>query len=352
MTDEKENIDKADEINVGMAEIRLAKDMEHPRHKVDLEKDKVDLEKHHTNDRDAQRDTPDTTRNPEATPHVCLIPPFWVTKYTREAGRAWDRFYTRNGTRFFRDRHWPHAAFAWAWATAPGAAGDGGGGRVWLEAGCGVGNTLWPMLAAQRLGVARVYACDVSPEALRLLRAAYEAGVAAGAYGGAAGRAVPLHAFRWDLVGDASPPPPPEGMPAGVGHVATLLFVLSALRPEDHPRALRALATRLAPGARLCFRDYARGDGAAGRFADDRRMDVPGLFVRQDGTLAYFFGVAEVRDVFARAGFRVLLGADGRDSLEVVARETCNRKTGVTLPRRFIQGIFEYVGEDVALASE
>ncbi|KAF8949986.1 hypothetical protein BGZ46_004814, partial [Entomortierella lignicola] len=39
------------------------------------------------------------------------IKPFWVNKYKNEAAKNWDRFYKRNETRFYKDRHWIEREF-------------------------------------------------------------------------------------------------------------------------------------------------------------------------------------------------------------------------------------------------
>ena len=116
-----------------------------------------------------------------------LVPAYWVERYEREAGKNWELFYRRNRDRFFKDRHYLQAewadelapdggsgeaaeaaagvaadAAAEAAAEAPEAEeltacraqlsqaslGGGSGVRVLLEAGCGVGNALFPLLPA------------------------------------------------------------------------------------------------------------------------------------------------------------------------------------------------------------
>lgn len=39
------------------------------------------------------------------------VPEFWHKKYKADAAKNWDRFYQRNETRFFKDRHWIEREF-------------------------------------------------------------------------------------------------------------------------------------------------------------------------------------------------------------------------------------------------
>ena len=71
--------------------------------------------------------------------------------------------------------------------------------------------------------------------------------------------------------------------------MATCIFVLSALAPENFTAAIGNIRNAIKPGGLLLFRDYAVEDAAQARFKADRKLSES-LFVRQDGTLAYFFG--------------------------------------------------------------
>lgn len=78
-------------------------------------------------------------------------------KYEREAKKHWDRFFRRNGERFFRDRHYLTEEF-------PSLAG-----RVRVfEAGCGAGNAAVPLLLANPSATA--FCCDLSLRAVELTR--------------------------------------------------------------------------------------------------------------------------------------------------------------------------------------
>lgn len=91
-------------------------------------------------------------------------------KYEEEAKKNWDLFYKRNSTHFFKDRHWITREFPELLVTKSEL--DGGVNhrreRVLLEAGCGVGNTVFPLLAENK--DVFIYACDFSPKAIELLQ--------------------------------------------------------------------------------------------------------------------------------------------------------------------------------------
>lgn len=94
-------------------------------------------------------------------------------KLEQEAKKNWDLFYKRNSTHFFKDRHWITREFPelleplLEWDKH----GGGGGGRVqrvYLEAGCGVGNAVFPLMEENK--ELFVCACDFSPKAIELLK--------------------------------------------------------------------------------------------------------------------------------------------------------------------------------------
>ena len=88
----------------------------------------------------------------------------WVNesadKYDNEAHKFWDKFYQTNTTHFFKDRHWLTREFPEL--LAPGA--------KLLEVGCGVGNTIFPLL--QENNTLYVYGIDFAPKAISLVKVA------------------------------------------------------------------------------------------------------------------------------------------------------------------------------------
>jgi len=81
------------------------------------------------------------------------------------ASLQWDRFYMQNQNRFFRDRNWLSIEFPELFEFAAENSK-----RVVFEIGCGAGNTLFPLLAANSDPNLFVYAADFSAEAVQVAR--------------------------------------------------------------------------------------------------------------------------------------------------------------------------------------
>lgn len=218
---------------------------------------------------------------------------FWQDKYKREAGKNWDRFYGRNRNRFFKDRHWLQREFP---ELATLSEHD-----TLLEVGCGVGNLVFPV--AEATGC-KVIAADFSEIALQILRS---------------------DARFTDQITTVVNDFGMDALPVKAD-LATLIFVLSAVPPERHMAFLCNVrkSTNI-----VLFRDYAVEDAAQKRFAETNKMsDV--LFVRQDGTLAYYFDMDYLSRLADGAGFIV-------DSMQYVSSRTVNRREGLCVERRFLQ---------------
>lgn len=101
-----------------------------------------------------------------------LVSDFKRNKLEMEAKKNWDLFYKRNTTHFFKDRHWITREFPELLQTISEL------GRrdsqqtekrlILLEAGCGVGNTLFPLL--EENSNLFIYACDFSPRAIDFVK--------------------------------------------------------------------------------------------------------------------------------------------------------------------------------------
>ena len=90
---------------------------------------------------------------------------FQQNKFEKEAKKHWDLFYKRNSTHFFKDRHWITREFP----DLLQALSEIDLCRpVLLEVGCGVGNTVFPLL--QENTALFIHACDFSPRAIELVK--------------------------------------------------------------------------------------------------------------------------------------------------------------------------------------
>jgi len=273
-------------------------------------------------------------------------PEFFRKKYEREARKSWDIFYKTHGTNFFKDRHWlsPEwpAVFPRAAASSAGEAGHGaddrvgevtrgpgpsyviepGARRAFLEVGCGVGNTVFPMLELDP--EATVYCCDFSARAIDMVKQ----------------RAATLPESDRNrvvaFVCDATCESLLDNVPPGSIDVATLVFALSAMSREKMTYCVRNLSTVMRGGQKgvVCVRDYAAGDLAQTRFsAKDAQKLSENFYVRHDGTRAYYFTKEDLTDLFAEEGMEM-------QEIMVHERTITNRADAKDMNRRWIQACF------------
>ncbi|XP_028985294.1 tRNA N(3)-methylcytidine methyltransferase METTL6 [Betta splendens] len=239
-----------------------------------------------------------------------LVSEFKQVKLEKEAQRNWDLFYKRNTTNFFKDRHWTTREFEELKACREFASQR----LVLLEAGCGVGNCIFPLLEDDRSIF--VYACDFSPRAVDFVKQN------------------PLCcperccAFQCDLTKDDLR----ENVPEGSVDVVTLIFVLSAIHPDKMKLAVQNISRVLKPGGIVLFRDYGLYDHAMLRFKAGSKLG-DNFYVRQDGTRSYFFSKEFLNQLFEETGFQSV-------ATDYVLRETVNKKEGLCVPRVFLQSKF------------
>ncbi|XP_006883462.1 PREDICTED: methyltransferase-like protein 6 [Elephantulus edwardii] len=239
-----------------------------------------------------------------------LVSDFKQQKLEKEAQRNWDLFYKRNSTNFFKDRHWTTREFEELRSCREFENQN----LTMLEAGCGVGNCLFPLLEEDRNIFA--YACDFSPRAVEYVKqnSSYDA--------------ERCHVFQCDLTrDDLLQHVPPESV-----DVVTLIFVLSAIHPDKMHLVLENVYKVLKPGKCVLFRDYGLYDHAMLRFKNGSKLGE-NFYVRQDGTRSYFFTNEFLARLFRDSGYEEVLN-------EYVLRETVNRKEGLSVPRVFLQSKF------------
>lgn len=237
-------------------------------------------------------------------------------QYELEADKYWDEFYSLHQNKFFKDRHWLFTEFPELEQnsrgkeendesvaskvtgkvlnenqtnlsdniTIPQYPGDCSSFHI-FEAGCGVGNTIFPILQTSNDSNLFVYGCDFATSAIDIVRAhsLYDT--------------KRCHAFVCDISEASAKFPFPE---ASVDCVV-LIFVLSALQPEVMTATVARLARLLRPGGVLLFRDYGRYDMAQLRFKKGRCL-AENFYVRGDGTRVYFFTQDELDEMFTAGG--------------------------------------------------
>ncbi|KAL4659298.1 methyltransferase-like protein 2-A [Arapaima gigas] len=270
-------------------------------------------------------------------------------QYEVRASEYWNDFYKIHKNRFFKDRHWLFTEFpelalncrnkteddtqesilhpmegvqdgkvpatdhtnasSFSDCNFPGSKSTY---RI-MEVGCGVGNTVFPILKTNNDPGLFVYCCDFSSTAVELVKTNEEYDPQR------------CFAFVHDLSDVEATVPVPEGSL----DVIVLIFVLSALHPERMQTSISRLARLLKPGGMLLLRDYGRYDMAQLRFKKGRCLSE-NFYVRGDGTRVYFFTQDELHELFTCAGLKKVQNLIDR-------RLQVNRGKQLTMHRVWIQ---------------
>ncbi|KAM6955244.1 tRNA N(3)-cytidine methyltransferase METTL8, mitochondrial isoform 1-T1 [Lycodopsis pacificus] len=182
-----------------------------------------------------------------------------------------------------------------------------------LEVGCGVGNSVFPIVNSIKETDAYLYCCDFSPCAIQLVKdhPDYHDSV--------------CHAFVQDICEEmASFPFPPRSL-----DVILAVFVLSSIHPKRMQGIVNRLSTYLKHGGTFLFRDYGRYDFSQLRFKRGRCLSEH-FYTRGDGTCVYFFTKEEVHDLFSSAGLEEIQNLEDR-------RLQVNRGKKVAMHRVWMQ---------------
>jgi tRNAThr (cytosine32-N3)-methyltransferase len=157
-----------------------------------------------------------------------------------------------------------------------------------VEIGCGAGNSVFPLLSANENPHLSLHAYDYSSHAVKLVQnnPLYKS-PPAGA----------IQAAVWDLTSQDGLP---SGLEEGSVDITILVFVLSALHPEEWGRAVRNIHAMLKPGGLLLLRDYGRHDLTQLRFRTGRLLE-DNFYIRGDKTRVYFFDIDELAVIFSGA---------------------------------------------------
>lgn len=236
------------------------------------------------------------------------ISDFKRNKLEIDARKNWDKFYHRNKNNFFKDRNWSAEDLK---MMCPDI--DFEKEISCLEAGCGVGNMLFPLVA--EIPNLKLFAFDFSDNAVKLLEE----------------RAKELELSVATSVVDLSIPSVSSPFEEQVD-LATLIFVLSAIHPEKHQISAENVRKMIKIGGSVVVRDYGINDHAMIRFGREARISDR-FYVRQDGTRAYYFDLNELSEVFEKSGFRCV-------RKEYLHRMTVNHQKGLKAPRIFVQARF------------
>ncbi|RPB01047.1 methyltransferase [Choiromyces venosus 120613-1] len=274
------------------------------------------------------------------------VDPFNKQRFNSHPAKWWDAFYENNKTNFFKDRKWLHQEFPLLEALTS----EGAGPASIVELGCGAGNTLFPVLRLNRNQELCIHGCDFSRKAVELVRAQEDFT-----------REVERGRVRASVYDLSQKGTLPEGVEWGSVDAVIMVFVFSALSPEQWVDALANVRGMLKKGGKVLFRDYGRGDLAQVRFKAGRYLDE-NFYVRGDGTRVYFFDQDELRWIFA--GEKKEEGADAENTqkedggeqstfpkgdfggfkindIGVDRRMLVNRKTQVKMYRCWMQAVFE-----------
>ncbi|KHJ90853.1 methyltransferase domain protein, partial [Oesophagostomum dentatum] len=237
-----------------------------------------------------------------------IVSEFKQNKLEAEAQKSWDRFYHRNHDNFFKDRNWGAQDLQELCQEI-----DLSESLTFLEAGCGVGNMLFPLkLAFPNL---LLQGFDFSPRAVQMCsERAKELSVE-----------IELSTVDLSIPSD-------ESVFSKQADIATLIFVLSAIHPDKHAIAVKNMYKYVKRGGTVIIRDYGINDYAMIRFGRGAKL-ADRFYVRQDGTRAYYFRIEEIVELFQAAGFECV-------HKEYLHRQTINHQKQLNVPRIFVQARF------------
>lgn len=240
--------------------------------------------------------------------------------YNATPAKFWDIFYKNNRENFFKDRKWLQIEFPSLYKVT---SEEYNKPVTILEIGCGAGNTFYPILNQNQNPGLKIVGCDYLKVAVDLVKnnedfqPNHEKGVA--------------YSSVWDLANPEGQVP--EDLEPNSVDIVIMVFVFSALHPDQWKQAVANLYKVLKPGGEILFRDYGRYDLAQVRFKKGRLLE-DNFYIRGDGTRVYFFTEEELREIFCENGpfTEEKIGTD--------RRLLVNRKKQLKMYRIWLQGVF------------
>ncbi|KAG7196015.1 uncharacterized protein KQ657_000022 [Scheffersomyces spartinae] len=241
--------------------------------------------------------------------------------YNANPAKYWDIFYKNNRENFFKDRKWLQIEFPQLYEVTGEEYTEP---TVIFEIGCGAGNTFFPVLEQNKNPNLKIFASDYSKVAVDLVKANpvfTESHAKKIAYSSV-----------WDLANPEGNLP--EDMEPNSADFVIMIFVFSALHPDQWAHAINNLSKILKPGGKILFRDYGRYDLAQVRFKKNRLLD-DNFYIRGDGTRVYFFTEEELRTIFT------VEGPFKEEKIGTDRRLLVNRKKQLKMYRNWLQAVFE-----------
>lgn len=250
-----------------------------------------------------------------------------------EAGKYWNIFYKKNTTNFYKDRNYIEREFCLkelieAKKEKRGKKEESGEiceekkeAKIdkrfkLLEAGCGVGNTFFPLVRDFGEDL-KVYGFDFSSNAIQYIKDSEKYSPA------------DMEVEVKDLVKD-------EFTNYKEIDFLTLVFVLSAVSPENHLQVMKKMIATMASDSYLFFRDYGQFDLAQLRLAEKSRTKLKdNFYLKCDGTRCFYFSEDYLKDLFSQLeplGVKVA-------RLETHNRVVKNVKRDIEMKRVWIQAI-------------